>query len=138
MGLRERLIRELLALVYDLDVNELGLVTASDIQRNMTMLRQAKKVGRKFLNPVLTTVGDLSTIFKVLPLYLSNKEEKVPRRPLGPFRTDVSAYLAPPASGLRVTWMGHSSLLVEVDGVRVLIDPVWDERASPMRWTARL
>jgi L-ascorbate metabolism protein UlaG (beta-lactamase superfamily) len=100
----------------------------------MTMLRQAKKVGRKFLNPVLTTVGDLSTIFKVLPLYLSNKEEKVPRRPLGPFRTDVSAYLAPPASGLRVTWMGHSSLLVEVDGVRVLIDPVWDERASPMRW----
>jgi L-ascorbate metabolism protein UlaG (beta-lactamase superfamily) len=30
--------------------------------------------------------------------------------------------------------MGHSSLLVEIDGVRVLIDPVWDERASPMRW----
>ena len=34
-----------------------------------------------------------------------------------------------------VTWMGHSTLLVEIDGVRVLIDPVWDERASPMRWT---
>jgi L-ascorbate metabolism protein UlaG (beta-lactamase superfamily) len=30
--------------------------------------------------------------------------------------------------------MGHSSLLVEIDGVRLLIDPVWDERASPMRW----
>ena len=43
-------------------------------------------------------------------------------------------YAAAPESGLRVTWMGHSSLLVEIDGVRVLIDPVWDERASPVRW----
>ena len=43
-------------------------------------------------------------------------------------------YESVPESGLRVTWMGHSSLLVEIDGVRALIDPMWDERASPMRW----
>jgi L-ascorbate metabolism protein UlaG (beta-lactamase superfamily) len=98
------------------------------------MLRQAKRVGRRFVNPVLTQVGEWSTIFKVLPLYLSNKEEKVPRRPPGPFRTDASVYATAPISGLRVTWMGHSSMLLEIDGVRVLIDPVWDERASPMRW----
>ncbi len=42
-------------------------------------------------------------------------------------------YGTAPESGLRVTWMGHSTMLVEIDGVRVLIDPVWDERASPMR-----
>jgi L-ascorbate metabolism protein UlaG (beta-lactamase superfamily) len=30
--------------------------------------------------------------------------------------------------------MGHSTMLVEIDGVRVLIDPVWDERASPYQW----
>jgi L-ascorbate metabolism protein UlaG (beta-lactamase superfamily) len=30
--------------------------------------------------------------------------------------------------------MGHSSMLVEIDGARVLVDPVWDERASPMQW----
>jgi L-ascorbate metabolism protein UlaG (beta-lactamase superfamily) len=98
------------------------------------MLRPAKKVGRRFINPILTQVGGWSTIFKVLPLYLTNKEEKVPRQPLGPFRTDVSVYTAAPESGLRVTWMGHSSLLVEIDSVCVLIDPVWDERASPMSW----
>jgi L-ascorbate metabolism protein UlaG (beta-lactamase superfamily) len=43
-------------------------------------------------------------------------------------------YAAEPASGLRVTWFGHSCLLVELDGVRVLIDPVWDERAAPVSW----
>src|SRR5271168_867316 len=100
----------------------------------MTMLRRASKVGRKFLNPVPTTIGGLGTIFKVLPRFLSSKEEKSPRRPLGPFRTDVAVYGMEPASGLRVTWMGHSSMLVEIDGARVLVDPVWDERASPSRW----
>src|SRR5882672_11308011 len=100
----------------------------------MTMLRRARKSGRKFLNPVPTTIGGFSTLFKVLPRFLSNKEEKFPRRPLGPFRTDVSVYAVAPESGLRVTWMGHSSMLVEIDGVRVLVDPVWDERASPSQW----
>ena len=37
-----------------------------------------------------------------------------------------------PPPGLRVTWLGHSTLLIEIDGQRVLIDPVWGERASPL------
>jgi L-ascorbate metabolism protein UlaG (beta-lactamase superfamily) len=100
----------------------------------MTMLRRASREGRKFLNPVPTTIGGFGTVLKVLPRFLSNKAEKFPHRPLGPFRTDVSVYGGAPESGLRVTWMGHSSMLVEIDGVRVLVDPVWDERASPSQW----
>jgi L-ascorbate metabolism protein UlaG (beta-lactamase superfamily) len=30
--------------------------------------------------------------------------------------------------------MGHSTTLIELDGFRILIDPVWDERASPVRF----
>ncbi len=37
----------------------------------------------------------------------------------------------PPASGLRVTWLGHSTTLIEIDGVTFLTDPQWSERASP-------
>src|SRR6201986_1646602 len=100
----------------------------------MTMLLRARKAGRKFLNPVPTTIGGFGTLFKVLPRFLNSKEEKSPRQPLGPFRTDVGVYTKAPESGLRVTWMGHSSMLIEIDGVRVLVDPVWDERASPSTW----
>jgi L-ascorbate metabolism protein UlaG (beta-lactamase superfamily) len=32
---------------------------------------------------------------------------------------------------LRVTWLGHSTLLIELDGLRLLTDPMWSERASP-------
>src|SRR5690242_20642873 len=38
----------------------------------------------------------------------------------------------PAAAGeLAVTWFGHASALLEVDGQRVLVDPVWGERVSP-------
>jgi L-ascorbate metabolism protein UlaG (beta-lactamase superfamily) len=100
----------------------------------MTLLKRAEKAGGKFLNPVSTAVGGFSLALKVLPQYLRNKAEVEPKVPLGPFRTDVGMYKTTPASGLRVTWFGHSGLLVEIDGFRVLIDPIWDQRASPFRF----
>ncbi|MEJ2889557.1 MBL fold metallo-hydrolase [Actinomycetospora aeridis] len=33
---------------------------------------------------------------------------------------------------LAATWCGHASVLLEVDGRRVLVDPVWSERTSPV------
>jgi hypothetical protein len=34
----------------------------------------------------------------------------------------------------RVTWIGHSTLLVQLDGVNVLTNPQWSERAGPLPW----
>ena len=98
------------------------------------MIQKARREGKQYINPVPTSVGGWSTFFKVLRLYLTNRQERTPRRTLGPFRTDKQLYESPPASGLRVTWMGHSSMLLEIDGVRVLIDPVWEQRAAPVQW----
>jgi L-ascorbate metabolism protein UlaG (beta-lactamase superfamily) len=36
-----------------------------------------------------------------------------------------------PADGLHVTWYGHSSALIEIEGRRILFDPVWSDRCSP-------
>lgn len=35
------------------------------------------------------------------------------------------------AGPLAVTWFGHSSALLEIDGYRILADPVWSDRCSP-------
>ncbi|ACC43027.1 MBL fold metallo-hydrolase [Mycobacterium marinum] len=35
------------------------------------------------------------------------------------------------ASRLAVSWFGHSTAMVEIDGYRVLTDPVWSDRCSP-------
>ncbi|WP_373047565.1 MBL fold metallo-hydrolase [Vulgatibacter sp.] len=37
----------------------------------------------------------------------------------------------PPASGLRLRWLGHSTVLFEIDGARILTDPIFSDRASP-------
>jgi len=34
---------------------------------------------------------------------------------------------------LAVSWCGHSTALVEIDGYRVLTDPIWSRRCSPSR-----
>ncbi|MBV7694389.1 MBL fold metallo-hydrolase [Streptomyces sp. TRM70350] len=62
------------------------------------------------------------------------KDARNRRTPHGavPLHTTTAADLArPPATGLRLTWLGHSSVLAEIDGQRVLFDPVWGERCSP-------
>lgn len=36
--------------------------------------------------------------------------------------------------GLRTWWLGHASVLIELDGVRILTDPVFSKRASPFQF----
>ncbi|WP_394846446.1 MBL fold metallo-hydrolase [Pendulispora brunnea] len=55
-------------------------------------------------------------------------------QPSVPLETVSPAFDTPPASGLAVTWFGHSSALLEIDGVNVLVDPLWSARASPIGW----
>jgi L-ascorbate metabolism protein UlaG (beta-lactamase superfamily) len=101
---------------------------------NVSLLARANKLGNKYQNPVETKMAGFALLPKILSLYLASKEERVPRRQLGPFHTDPRMYENTPSSGLRVTWMGHSVMLIEIDGTRVLVDPVWDNRSSPVSW----
>ncbi|MCB9059731.1 MAG: MBL fold metallo-hydrolase [Calditrichae bacterium] len=41
-------------------------------------------------------------------------------------------WLAANKTELSVTWVGHSTLLIQIDGMNILSDPVWAERASPV------
>jgi L-ascorbate metabolism protein UlaG (beta-lactamase superfamily) len=60
------------------------------------------------------------------------------RRPIAPLPAfdPRDTLLRTPESGLRVTWLGHSTLLIEIDGARFLTDPVWGERLSPVPFVA--
>lgn len=57
-----------------------------------------------------------------------------PPRPLPVVQVDPSRFATPPVTGLRVTWLGHSTNLLEIDGQRLLLDPVWAARSSPVQW----
>ncbi|MYR06566.1 MBL fold metallo-hydrolase [Gordonia sp. SID5947] len=55
-----------------------------------------------------------------------------PGRPRGPIPV-LRPDFADQAGALRATWLGHASVLVELDGMRILTDPVFSQRCSPAR-----
>jgi L-ascorbate metabolism protein UlaG (beta-lactamase superfamily) len=63
--------------------------------------------------------------------YLCGGERRVPGAPM-PLHDPRATWKHGPQSGLRVTWLGHSTVLFEIDGARILTDPVWTQRASPV------
>jgi L-ascorbate metabolism protein UlaG (beta-lactamase superfamily) len=65
--------------------------------------------------------------------FLCGGERRVPHAPL-PSTDPRADWQRPPGTGLRATWLGHSTVLLEIDGWRVLTDPVWGPRASPTRF----
>ncbi|WNE99832.1 MBL fold metallo-hydrolase [Streptomyces luomodiensis] len=86
-----------------------------------------------FVNPVGARTAPSGSMLKFAATYF-RKEERIRRAPAGTVPvhpTTVADLAVPPASGLRLTWMGHSSVLAEIDGRRVLFDPVWGQRCSP-------
>ena len=52
-------------------------------------------------------------------------------RPGGPIPVAQAAPADAAAGRLSACWYGHSSALIEIDGYRVLADPVWSRRCSP-------
>ncbi|GGG31320.1 MBL fold metallo-hydrolase [Hymenobacter glacieicola] len=95
------------------------------------MKTPSRFTGKKYLNTVPTSMS--MNYGRLVRRWLLGKEEREPRRSLGPFRADAGALQEPvPPAALRVTWLGHSSTLLELDGKRFLTDPVWRRRASPV------
>ncbi|MEU1126157.1 MBL fold metallo-hydrolase [Streptomyces sp. NPDC005899] len=86
-----------------------------------------------FQNPEGARTRPSGSLLEFAQVYF-RREERARRSPTGtvPVHATTLADLArPPVSGLRLTWMGHSTVLAEIDGSRVLFDPVWGERCSP-------
>ncbi len=89
------------------------------------------KAGR-FVNLEPEAPSDTSLIDYTMR-QMSGDEVRVPPKPVPVQAVDKAVLLAAPsASGLRAFWIGHASTYVEIDGLRILMDPVFAERVSPL------
>jgi N-acyl-phosphatidylethanolamine-hydrolysing phospholipase D len=57
-----------------------------------------------------------------------------PRRFEAPRVANDGAALRAGSLNPSVTWIGHSTLLIQMAGLNLLTDPQWSERASPFSW----
>jgi L-ascorbate metabolism protein UlaG (beta-lactamase superfamily) len=88
--------------------------------------------GFRNLHPIAPGLRSSTVPRPTLGEFLCADAARTPPRPL-PAHDPRSAWQRAPDSGLRTTWLGHSTVLIEIDGYRVLTDPVWGTRASPFR-----
>ena len=87
----------------------------------------------RFVNLQPETPTSFGAIVGYIVRQFSGDEVRVPPAPLPVLAVDKAALAAaPPASGLRAFWIGHASVYVEIDGLRLLLDPVFAERVSPL------
>ncbi len=88
----------------------------------------------RFRNRVPTETVAPSRILETLRLHLRSDEARYPTRPIPVVARSRADFDRPPVTGLRVTWLGHATALLEIDGARIVTDPVWSERVSPSEW----
>ena len=55
---------------------------------------------------------------------------RVPTEPVPMVSVAQAGFATAPRTGLRATWVGHSTTILEIDGARVLIDPVFSSSAG--------
>ena len=58
---------------------------------------------------------------------------KPPTRPITGTAPDLAQILEPHGRAV-VTWVGHATVLLQIDGLNLLTDPHWGNRASPLRF----
>jgi L-ascorbate metabolism protein UlaG (beta-lactamase superfamily) len=83
--------------------------------------------GRRFRNQVTTEHGGFGDFLR----WMATRES-------GPWRrwTEIPPAASPPrvvgARQMRVTFVNHSTVLVQMNGLNFLTDPIWSERCSPV------
>ena len=101
------------------------------LERMQASLRWAGE-GFRNLHPILPGLRDHGVPRPTISDFVCGGNRRVPEGPL-PSIDPRPGWAKPVDSGLRATWLGHSTVLIEIDGYRVLTDPVWGARASPSR-----
>lgn len=113
----------------------LGCVTSfgqSPTGDDLSRIKQSPQYGEdSFVNPVKTRQGFNRSPWKMIKR-MWNSPDPEPPGSIPVMQASKSSLATAPAEGLRFVWVNHATVLVEIDGFRVLTDPIWAKRCSPV------
>lgn len=87
-----------------------------------------KDVFRNLEQTALLAKG--ASYFGMVTKYFARGVNREPLTPLPSIKTDLKSLSHKPT----VIWFGHSSFLISIDGKKILADPVFSERPSPVQY----
>jgi L-ascorbate metabolism protein UlaG (beta-lactamase superfamily) len=86
--------------------------------------------GKKFFNPWLDPNREKKTFAGLLKARLTNEWSKWPKN----VPVDTVKPVARVDSDIKITFVGHSTFLIQTEKLNILTDPVWSKRVSPFSW----
>ncbi|MCD4695230.1 MAG: MBL fold metallo-hydrolase [Bacteroidales bacterium] len=121
-----------ITLTFFVSTEYLSVFGASPKGERLEGIKQSPNFdGKEFVNLIETSPGVLKgTYWNTAKRYLFGKETREPKSTLLIVQLDKNSFKSIEADSLKVTWMGHSTVLIEMDGKRILTDPVWNKRCS--------
>ena len=85
-----------------------------------------------FENVIPQTPKSNALLWDYFKRQVRGQEVRTPPPPCPPVvRLEPEHFRKPPAPGLRAIWFGHASVYLEIDGARVMTDPILSDYASP-------
>ncbi len=73
---------------------------------------------------------------KIIYDFFFSKNDRRPTQKL-PEVTTAPSMLASKSNELRFIWLGHSTIFLEVEGIRILLDPIFSKYASPVPFSIK-
>ena len=85
--------------------------------------------GKKFINLTGVPANGLAQVFK----YITTREPE-------PWKRNYETYIrdtpleTPDSNGVQITFVNHSTFIIQYEGITILTDPVWSKRCSPVHF----
>ncbi|UOG73436.1 MBL fold metallo-hydrolase [Hymenobacter tibetensis] len=131
--------RLLVSLLTTATVAHLGMVTgcAPSAARRAVYAHSSYYAHGRFVNQQPTSSLSAGNPFSVLWHFLTTKvPDREPTAPLPVVPLDIASLTDRRPELVRVTWLGHSSSLVEIAGYKLLLDPVLGFTIGPVAWVS--
>lgn len=119
-----------------------GIVISRDeteyggFERNRRVLASPQYNGGSFVNPngVTGTLFSRESLDVAIEYLLTERVDIQPKVAIPVAKIDPAQWTGLPRNEFKYAWLGHSSVLIAIDGNLILADPVFEERASPISW----
>lgn len=87
----------------------------------------------RFIGEGVTLKMDVKDYASIIWDKLFKRKNQIPDNPLPCRKVDFSLFKDNENKSFNSTWIGHSSVLIHAGGYRILIDPVFEDRITPMK-----
>jgi len=109
--------------------------SSSQIERKKRIQNSQQYKDGKFVNPIdAPLIAEGGTWEYIKKAYFTSRKDPKPTDKLPMKSIQRNNWTNIDKSKLLFTWLGHSSILIAIDGKTILVDPVLEERASPFSW----